>query len=317
MTTDKNTSAKKSSDRIRARDHKKRRKQQRRDQRRMLIIVSAIVVAVAVAATVIMVNRPADAPIPDGTFERYGTFEIQKSLPQSVTDEGFPVLGNPNAPVRVEAFSSFTCTFCAQFHDESMDALIELAEAGVISYRYVPVSIGGTNPVGAARAALCAGEQGLFFEFHDALFFWQQEYGTKAFSQNRLASADEELPGLDQGEYDDCVGSSYANDVIEAAQDEYMERELTQVPVIFINGNPIDSGFSTEDLVATINEVWAETGLDAVPPIGDQPETTPEVEMTPDVEATPDVVDMATPEATEPPVEDTVPEATEEAAEND
>jgi len=61
---------------------------------------------------------------------------------------------------------------------------------GVIAFEYIPLTTGSIpNAVGASKAALCAGEQGAFFEYHDALFDWHSRYGMAWWLSTTLDSA--------------------------------------------------------------------------------------------------------------------------------
>ena len=275
------TGAPTGSSRVRSRERRRERQQAKRQQRRTLYAIAVVVVAVVAATVFILVNQPASAPIPQGALDRYD------GIPKDVTEDGFPVLGNPDAPVRVEEYSSFTCTACAAFHEEAMDTLVGLARDGVISLTFIPVTGTGSipNPEGAARAALCAGEQGYFFEYHDALFSWQAGFGNNAFSHNRLVSGIENL-GLDRGDYNGCLDSSPIGRTIDAATNQFRDSGATGTPAIFVNGVAAQPDLAA--VVAAINSALAASGIEPVPLNGGTeatPESTPE--MTP--ESTPEI----------------------------
>ena len=80
------------SSRTRSRRHEREIK--RRQQRFIAMAVGVAVVAVIFVAVLVLRSLPAEAPIPAGTFDRYD------GIPRTVSDRGFPVLGNPNAPFR-------------------------------------------------------------------------------------------------------------------------------------------------------------------------------------------------------------------------
>lgn len=311
-------SKKKSSDssRARSRDRRRERQKERRDRQRLIYAAVVVVVVLAAAAIFIVVNQPADAPIPAGTLDRYD------GIPQGVTEENYPILGNPDAPVRVEEYSNFSCSACALYHSRTADALVNLVREGVISYTFIPVTITGgvANSPGATKAALCAGEQGQFFEYHDALFDWQVTFGNKAFQQNRLVTGVENL-GLNRGRYDDCVGSSRIEDTIERGEDEFQEIGAGGTPTILVNGVDVSAGVDTDQLIAIINEQLAATGLVPVPLDAGEVEEVPIVEPSPDVtpevseEPTEETVEETTPE-TEPTESPEQPETTEEATED-
>ncbi len=294
---EKPTSEAGSSQAARTRSRRHEREIKRRQQRFIAIAIGVAVVVVIFVAVLILRNLPAEAPIPPDTLDRYD------GLPRTVSDRGFPVLGNPNAPVRVEEFSSFSCPACADFHEDIMDDIVERVEAGIISYTFVPlINIGSVpNSEGATQAALCAGEQGLFFEYGDTLFSWQGQFGNRAFTQQRLNTGVDNF-GLNTGRYSDCTGSSRIGDVISAAAADARERGVNSTPTTFVNGIEVQPASSVEALLAAIDTALEASGLEPVPlqpAPADEPDTevTPEVEASPDAEETPAV--EAEPESAE------------------
>jgi len=286
--------------RSRTRDRRRQRQQQKQQQRTIGIVVGVVIVAIVLAVAFIIVNQPASAPIPEGTLDKYD------GIPQTVSDEGFPILGNPNAPVLVEEFSSFSCPGCQQFHENFGDDIVEQVREGVIAFEYIPLTTGSIpNAVGASKAALCAGEQGAFFEYHDALFDWHSRYGNQAFSQNRITSGVENL-GLNEGQFDSCIGSSRIDDVMSAAQSVAAGRGATSTPSVFVNGTALPT---SADLVSAIQQALAATGLSPVPLDSGDDEPEPVVEETDEPEMTEEA------EAAESADEDMdeTPEATSEA----
>ncbi len=85
--------------------------------------------------------------------------------------ENWPTLGEDTAPVLMVEFSDYTCPFCKRFADDTKPAIIEqYVDAGIVQFvRKDFITVGG--PVGAlaAQAALCAGEQGQYWEYHALL----------------------------------------------------------------------------------------------------------------------------------------------------
>lgn len=278
-----------STSRTRSRRHEREIK--RRQQRFIAIAVGVVVVALIFGGVLVLRNLPAEAPIPEGTLARYD------GIPRTVNDRGFPVLGNPNAPVRVEEFSSFSCPACSVFHDDVIDDIVERVQAGIISYTFIPLTnIGGIpNAAGATRAALCAGEQGQFFEYSDALFSWQQRFGNRAFTQQRLNAGVDNF-GLNAGRYSSCTSSGRVGDVISTANREARDRSVNATPTVFVNGIEVQPLGSAEALMAAIDSALIATGLEPVPlrpaPVV-EPEVTPEVEMTPEAEETPAIDETA------------------------
>jgi protein-disulfide isomerase len=279
--------------RARTRERRQERVQEKRRQQRIMLAIGAVIVAVVGLGIYILATQPAEAPIPAGTLERY------QGIPQTRTEAGFPVLGRPDAPVRVAEYSSFSCPGCAEFHDIAADQLVEQIRRGAISMVYVPMATGGIpNAEGANRAALCAGEQGAFFEYHDMLFHWQRAYGNQAFTQNRLNTGAETL-GLNRSQFSSCLNSGQVSNILNAARNDSNERGIASTPTILVDGFEFSPYTDVTGLMQRIEQAVAASPLEPVP-LGVLPEE-------PDVEETPEV----TPEATEP-VEEITPEVREE-----
>ena len=270
--------------RARTLERRKEREQQKKRQRQIILLVGAVVVAVVAFAIVLLINQPAEAPIPAEAVSRY------EGIPQSKTEEGFPTLGNEAAPVKVTEYSSFDCPHCAEFHEGTWPALLERIRNNEVQFTYVPYwGTGGiANGLGAAQSAICAGEQGMFWPFHDALFDWQTKYANTAFSQNRFVGGVANL-GLDKGQWDSCIASGLPGKVTDAAKNAFTLQGVTGTPALFVNGAIVPEA-SGGALNQAIDAALAQSG--GVP--------TPVVEATSEatVEATQAVKADATAEAT-------------------
>jgi protein-disulfide isomerase len=228
---------------VRQRREERKRQQQRRRLTTYAIIVGGVVVLAVIVF--ILINAPAEAPIPEGTLERY------EGITQSQDENSFYVLGDPEAPVRIVEYSSFGCPACKVFFDDAMDDIVDFVRGGNVSYTFIPRFVGSVqNSEGAAKAAFCAGEQGMFFEMHDMLFDWQSAYGNNAFSQNRMVSGAGEL-GLNTGDFRSCLGSGRAEDHNNTADREAGSRGYTGAPITTVQGVPIETTASS--LVNQVN----------------------------------------------------------------
>jgi protein-disulfide isomerase len=279
------------------------RERERERQRRRITTGVIVVVAAAVIFGIlfVLVNLPQEAPVPAETAARYDGLEMLR------TQEGYPLLGALDAPVKVAEYSSFDCPHCRDFHDQVIDGLVQRVRDGDISLTYIPMYGTGSvaNGQGAAVAAICAAEQRAFWEFHDMLFDWQGRFGNQSFTNNRLNAGMDAL-GLDRGQMGACIGSSGVQDVLNTARTQ--SQALTNyngTPTITINGVvPVNS-----EQVPLSDPVEILAAIDReVERIGSgRAEATPEAtaESTPDAEATIEGVAPVEPEVT--------PESTSEA----
>ena len=119
-----------------------------------------------------------------------------------------------------------------------IDELVNRVKDGYMALTYVPLYGYGSLPngQGAATAAICAGQQGKFWQFHDALFDWNGQYGVQAFTNNRILSGVDAL-GLNRSQYDSCIGSSATGDILAAALSQARGLLNFQgTPTITVNG---------------------------------------------------------------------------------
>ena len=210
----------------RTREARQRRQKQRRQNQRRLLLLAVVIVAILAAVMLIVSNQPADVFVPSDLETRYD------DIPRSLSIDGYPQLGDQDAPVTVEEYASFACPGCEAFHSESFDAILERVRSGQILFTYVPLQTGSIpNASGAARTALCAGQQGMFWEMHDVLFAWHTRYGNTAFSQNRLLAGVNTL-GLNSNAFTNCFNSGAISNTLTAAQNE----GIASTPTIQVNG---------------------------------------------------------------------------------
>lgn len=182
-------------------------------------------------------ERFVDAPIPPNLDERYG------DIPQTATEDGFPILGEPDALAVIENYSSFSCPFCRNFHNQVytvlLDERIAVGDAAII---YVPIYNTGSIPNGfeANRAALCVAEQGQFWGYADALYDWHTRFREDAFSDERLRQGVINME-LDVEAWDACMASDQPAEVLETALEMMRDRSYGGTPTIVINGEVVSA----------------------------------------------------------------------------
>jgi protein-disulfide isomerase len=115
-----------------------------------------------------------------------------------------PSLGRADAPVTIVEFSDYQCPFCHKFYSTTLVALKkDYIDAGKVRYvfRDFPLEQLHSHARKAAEAAHCAGEQGKYWQMHDALFQNQS-----ALDLPQLADQARSL-GLDGPTFDQCLSS--------------------------------------------------------------------------------------------------------------
>lgn len=101
-------------------------------------------------------------------------FQIMDSKPD-VSDA--VIEGSPNAKVMIAEFSDFQCPFCKRWTESSLGAVRKrLGDEVAIAFLHFPITQIHPNAGNASVVAICAGQQGKFWEMHDLLFARQAEW---------------------------------------------------------------------------------------------------------------------------------------------
>jgi predicted DsbA family dithiol-disulfide isomerase len=102
-------------------------------------------------------------------------FEIV-SAPPDLSDAAFE--GRRDAKVIVAEFSDFQCPFCKRWTEQTLKALRAKKSPDVaLAFLHFPILQIHPNAGNASLAAVCAGDQGKFWQMHDLLFERQAEWG--------------------------------------------------------------------------------------------------------------------------------------------
>lgn len=209
----------------------------RRQQQLTLLAVIAVAVLGVIGIFLVISLRPVDARVADSLLTKYT--EITSKGYYGTTPEGFYFIGNPEAKVTMEMFSSFSCSACQQYKRNYFDNIQDKILNGDVKFVYIPLTqYGSFQSEGMARTALCAGEQGKFWEMHDALFDWASLYSSAANDARYGVSGAEKL-GLDTGKFSACLGSEKTSEVIRTAARLATERGVNATPTVFLNGTKI------------------------------------------------------------------------------
>ena len=170
--------------------------------------------------------RPAEIPKPE-----------QEAITLSIfTDNGSPLLGNPNAPITIVEFGDYQCHFCnVFFHSTEGDILKNYVETGKVKMIFKDYTIIGPDSVNAAHGAHCANDQGLFWEYHDVLYNnWDGENNGWASSENLLGFATD--IGLDIDKWSQCMVDKNHQQKIVSSNNDARTLGLTGTPAFFIIG---------------------------------------------------------------------------------
>jgi protein-disulfide isomerase len=236
------------------RDEIRQRRQRERNRNRILVIllvaVGALLIGFAFIRPLLITNQ--------------ATANATQVPVISITPRAFNTqvngvhLGDPNAPVKVDVFEDFRCSVCLYYSQNFEPQIIQTyVDTGKVYYTFHSfIVIDGNDGTDAssrsANAAMCASEQGRFWDFHDTLFANQVSEDASLFTDVRLVAMAQNL-NLDMTAFNQCYqAKKYANQ-IQADISEAHTLNLTGTPSIVVDGKLLQ--------IQTFNEV--STAIDA------------------------------------------------------
>ena len=85
------------------------------------------------------------------------------------TEEGGFRMGNPDAPLKLVEYASFTCVHCASFKKEAFAELTEMVDSGRVSFEFRSFLL-GPQDIAPTVIARCAGGADRFFPLMNAWY---------------------------------------------------------------------------------------------------------------------------------------------------
>lgn len=218
------------------------RERRRKERQKRRLISISLVVGVALIFTAILI-WPNFAPIGDIAIPDSREFPMIEGV----------ALGAPDAPVVIENYSDFQCSFCRLFHQTTLNQIVDtyVATGQVrIVFRQFPRL--GQESVNASNASLCAAEQGKFWEYAEILFANQTGVEARNFTSRRLLAYAETI-GLDADQFSSCLREERYNADIGADLQKGIEAGVTSTPSFLINGELLVGAQPFEQFQALID----------------------------------------------------------------
>jgi protein-disulfide isomerase len=179
--------------------------------------------------------------------------------PTDPTPEGVwdgRAVGSADA-LTLAVYSDFQCPACDAFATQSEPQLIrDYVEPGRLRIVYKDYAFIGPESFDAAVAARCAGDQGLFWPYHDYLFANQKGENEGAFDRNRLIAIGEAV-GVDQAAFQACLDAQPPLEATKAETDDGVALGVTSTPTLFLGDQKIVGVPAYETLAGAIESALA------------------------------------------------------------
>lgn len=165
------------------------------------------------------------------------------------------VMGPRGATVSLLVFSDFQCPFCAVLHRNLKIVRARYPGAVNVVYRHMPIEAIHPYAFDAALAAECAGAQGRFEAYHDALFDAQDSIPTERWKELADVAAVPSVP-----EFEECMASRRFDDRIRADLKQAERFKLTGTPSVIVGETLLPGTPSARVLDSTVRAVSPVTG---------------------------------------------------------
>ncbi len=164
-----------------------------------------------------------------------------------VESAGFPAQGPTSAPVTIVEFSDFQCPFCSRLKPEIEQVKAKYGDKVRIVFRQFPLAM-HQNAQKAAEAALCANDQGKFWQMHDAMFNDQSGLTPEGLK------AKAKTIGLNSQTFDACLDADKHTKDIQADMAAGSAAGVQGTPAMFVNGRFINGAVPVDDISKVIDD---------------------------------------------------------------
>jgi len=162
-----------------------------------------------------------DAPVPTSEPE-YIRYDVES--------EDSYAIGPNDAPITIIEFSDYQCPYCRRWHQQVYEPLLAAYPGKIrLVYRHLPLTSIHPDAFPAAEAAMCAGEQNAYWQYHEKLFS-SEVLGDEVYKQYA-----QEL-GLDMTVFETCIADHKYRQAIQADSDFAVNLGVRSTPTFFVNG---------------------------------------------------------------------------------
>jgi protein-disulfide isomerase len=191
------------------------------------------------------------------------TFTPPPPTPDWREEDDDAYLGSPAAPVKVVEFSDFRCGFCRLFYHTTLVPLTQ-HYGDLIQFVYRDFPIFGIESINGALAAECAGDQGMFWEYHNLLFDNESLEEPQPLTPEVLEVFAAGL-GLDLETWNECFIDPETWNEVYYDSDAAIRWGVTGTPTFFINGNILVGAQPIEVFLAVIDAELLALGIEPPP----------------------------------------------------
>lgn len=152
------------------------------------------------------------------------------------------IRGPEDAPVTIMTFSDYQCPYCVRSEPVLAEVLERFPEDVRVIHRHFPLDSIHPFARPAAEAAMCADEQGQFWEFHDAIFAEGGRLTTDSFGAIGKSLK------LDEAALKQCMAERRYEAFVQADLEAGEAAGVTGTPAFFVNGIAMKGARDADEL---------------------------------------------------------------------
>ncbi len=204
----------------------------------------SIKLSAAVFAALVAASACSQANSNPGASDTPATAQGAKALkapdPLATAADRGRITGDSTAKTWLVIASDFQCPYCRQWHSESYRPLIdEYVRTGKVRVAFLNFPLGQhRNAIPTASAAMCAGVQGKFWQYHDAVFETQAQWSVMSDARPVLDSIAQRV-GVDLPQWAQCVESDAMLPLILADRDRASKGGVQSTPSFLVGGEVV------------------------------------------------------------------------------
>lgn len=177
------------------------------------------------AATAQTSNQPSGAIVEAPATEQAAEFKRY-----DIPTENAYAIGPADAPITIVEYSDYQCPFCRRWHDEVYEPLLAAYPGKIrLVYRHLPLTSIHPDAMSAAEAAMCAGEQDAYWQYHERLF------SSESLGNDTYLQYAQDL-GLNMINFETCLNDHKYQQAIQEDSDFAINLGIRSTPTFFING---------------------------------------------------------------------------------
>ena len=155
-----------------------------------------------------------------------------------VDSGGGQLRGAENPAVTLAEYGDYECPHCAEYHHVVTELMARMPNELALEFHHYPLPV-GPNSVTASMATEAAGEQGRFWEMHDAIFETQRQWSGRPDAVEIFTSMAGQL-GLDTDQFGADLASDAIQSRVVADRVRGNSLQITGTHTFFINGRRLD-----------------------------------------------------------------------------